>query len=288
MLERAATLLATAALLMATAGPARAQEVDFDHVIAVAASQATASQMMAKEALLVAMDIDRQANLESLEFRRGMFGRTLVGLREGDEVLGLPAASSPTIVAELERADAHWQVIQDVLGDGLNAGDITAGQVEIIAANSTELFAAFEGVAGGYHQEANRNRLTSMLANALMETGRGTMLSQRMASEFLLIVYGHEIGANRANLSGSIIRFERVLGDLVNGNLEQRLLPPPNDEVRDELLRVQRVWEDEFRPILRRALDAGQPPSDLAVRMVEANGILFERLRTVASLYGEL
>lgn len=289
MLDHAASLLAAAALLLAAAGPARSQEVvDFDHVVSVAASQATASQMMAKEVLLIALDIDRDARLEGLEDWYQDFGRTLVGLRDGDEIQGLPAASNPAIVAELERATAHWRVVRTVLDEGLAAGSITAAQVDVIATNSTELLAAFEAVAGGYLQEANRNRLTSMLANAVLEAGQGTMLSQRMATEFLLIVYGHDVEASRADLGSSIARFEQVLSNLVNGNLEQRLLPPPNDEIRDRLLRAQRVWEDEFRPIIRRALDAGEPSPELAVRMVDANGTLFGHLTAVAGLYSQL
>lgn len=288
MFRRAAYAFATVALLMATVASSRAQQVDFDHVIAVTGSQATASQVMAKEVLLIALDIDRAAHLESLEDRYGVFGRTLVGLRDGDEMLELPAASNPAIVAELERAEAHWQLVQAVLDEGLAAGSITAQQVDVIAANSTELLAALEAVAGGYLQEANHNRLTSMLANAVLEAGQGTMLSQRMACEFLLIVYGHNVEANRVVLGGSIARFEQVLSNLSNGNLEQRLLPPPNDEIRERLLRAQRVWEDEFRPIIRRALDAGEPSPELAVRMVDANGALFEHLMAVASLYSQL
>lgn len=287
MFRRAASVLATVALLMATVASSRAQQVDFDHVIAVTGSQATASQMMAKEVLLIALDIDRAAHLESLEDRYGVFGRTLVGLRDGDEVLRLPAASNPAVVADLERAEAHWRLVQPVLDEGLAAGSITAQQVDVIAANSAELLAALEAVAGGYLQKANHNRLTSMLANAVLEAGQGTMLSQRMACELLLIVYGHNVEANRVVLGDSIARFEQVLSNLVDGNLEQRLLPP-NDEILDRLLRAQRVWEDEFRPITRRALDAGEPSTELAVRMVEANGALFEHLTAVGSLYSQL
>ena len=288
MFDRAASALAAAALLTVTADPARAQHVDFDHLIAVAESQAAASQMMAKDALLVALDIDRDARLQNLEYWRGMFDRTLKGLRDGDDMLGLPAASNPAIVAQLDRAGVHWETIQSELRDGLAARDISAAQVAVIAGDSVDLLAAFEGVAAGYIEEAHRNRLTSMLSNALIETGRGTMLSQRMATEFLLIVYGHEVEANRASLGGSIAQFDTVLDNLVNGNLDERLLPPPNDEVKDQLLRARRIWEDEFRPVLRRALDAGRPSPDLAVEMVEANGLLLEQMKSVTGLYDRL
>jgi len=285
MLDRAATIVVTAVMLSVVAAPARAQMVDFDHVIAVAGSQATASQMMAKEALLVALDIDRDARLESLRDRHDAFGRVLNGLRDGDDSLGLPAAPNPEIAAELDLADAHWQSTQTVILEGLAAGDMTAEQVGVIASYSVELVAAFEEVASQYVQEAARNRLTSMLANSLLESIRASALSQRMATEFLLIAYGHDIEANRARLGSSVVQFDQMLGNLVNGNLERRLLPPPNDAVREQLLRAQRIWEDEFRPIIRRGLDVGQASSELANQMVDANDNLLVQMSAITDLY---
>lgn len=288
MFDRAAASLTTAALYWAMAAPANAQDIDYDHVIAIAGLQATASQTMASEALLVALDIDRDARLESLRHWQDLFDRTLIGLRDGDNLLGLPAASTPEIATNLDQAGMHWRSTREALRDGLAAGDVTAEQIAVIAADSVELMAVFESVATQYADEAARNRLTSMLANAVLESIHGTMLSQRMATEFLLIVYGHDVPANRASLSSAIVQFDQTLGNLVNGNLERRLLPPPNDDVRARLLRARRIWEDEFRPIVRRALDSGQPPSSLAVDLIEANGNLLEQMKAITDVYVSL
>lgn len=285
MFDRAATIFTTAALMWAIGAPARAQEVDFDHVIAVAGSQAAASQFMAGEALLVALDIDRDARLESLRFSQDLFDRTLAGLRDGDGILGLPAASTPRIAGDLDTAGIHWQSTKAALQDGFATGVITADQIAVIAADSVELMTVFQGVAAQYAEVAARNRLTSMLANALLESIHGTMLSQRMTTEFLLIVYGHEVPSSRASLGSAIVQFDQILSNLVNGNLERRLLPPPNEEIRGQLLRAQRVWEDEFRPIIRRALDSGQPTSSAAAELVEANGNLLEQMKAITTMY---
>ena len=285
MFDRAAAALATATVLLALTQPARAQTIDFNHVMSVAGSQATASQMMAKEALLIALDVDRESRLASLEHWNGMFERTLTGLRDGDDLLGLPAAATPEIAAGLEVADAHWQSSAPAFRAGVSAGAISAEQIETIVSHSGGLMEAFADVARRYAEESQKNRLTSMLVNAQLQAIRGTMLSQQMATEFLLIVYGHEADSSRAGLGGSISRFDEVLRNLTNGNLEQRLLPPPNDTIRDELARAQRVWEDEFRPVIRRALDGGQPPLEAASEMATANDRLLEHMKTLASLY---
>lgn len=288
MLDRAATIFSTAAMLWTMASPANAQEIDFDHVIAVAGSQAAASQSMASDAVLVALDIDRDARLGNLRYSQELFDRTLIGLRDGDGILGLPAATTPEIAGSLDTAGIHWQSTKAALQDGFATGVITPDQIAVIAADSAELMTIFEGVARQYAAEATRNRLTSMLANAVLESIQGTMLSQRMATEFLLIVYGHDVPASRAGLDNAIARFEQVLSNLVNGNLERRLLPPPNEEIRARLLRAQRTWEDEFRPIIRRALDDGQPSADLAIAMVEAKGNLLDHLQAITDMYDRL
>ena len=46
-----------------------------------------------------------------------------------------------------------------------------------------------------------------------------------------------------------------------------------------------RVWEDEFRPIIRRVLDGGSPAHDAAAGMVAANDMLLEHMNTLTSLY---
>lgn len=285
MSDRAATIFTIAALSWAMAVPAKAQDVDFDHVIAVAGSQAAASQTMAGEAVLVALDIDRDARLDNLRYTQELFDRTLIGLRDGDGVLGLPAASTPEIAVDLDTAGIHWQSTKAALQDGFATGVITADQIAVIAADSIELMTVFESIATQYADEATKNRLTSMLANAVLESIHGTMLSQRMATEFLLIVYGHDVPVSRASLGTAIAQFDQVLSNLLNGNLEQRLLPPPNEDIRTRLLRVKRAWEDEFRPIIRRALDGGQPSVAMAAEMVEANRNLLEQMNSITSMY---
>ncbi len=288
MFDRAATILATATLIWAMAVPTKAQEIDFDHVISVAGAQATASQAMASEALLVALDIDREVRLENLRYRQDLFDRTLIGLMDGDGILGLPAASTPEIALNLEQAGVHWQSTKAALQDGLATGEISPDQIAVIVADSLELMAVFKVIAAQYAEEAARNRLTSMLANSLLESIHGTMLSQRMATEFLLITYGHDVPRSRANLGSAIVQFDQVLRNLVNGNLERRLLPPPNEDIKGRLLRAQRAWEDEFRPIIRRALDTGQISSLLAIQMIEANGNLLEQMKTITNMYVSL
>lgn len=287
MLNRAAAF-AIAAIFAATVSAARAQPIDFNHVVSVAGSQATASQMMAKEALLIALDVERGPQVQSLDNRLALFDRTLAGLRDGDEMLGLPAAVTPEIADRLDVAASHWQVFSPVFREGIETGSISADQIATIALNSAGLTAALEAVTLGYAEESNKNRLTSMLANARLEAIRGTMLSQRMATQFLLIAYGHDTESSRFSLGGSVAQFETALGNLANGNLERRMLPPPNDTIRDEIGRIRRVWEDELRPVVRLALDTGELPPGSVVRMAAANDRLLEHLKTLTSVYDGL
>ena len=287
MFNRAAAI-AIAALVAATASVARAQHIDFNHVISVVGSQASASQIMAKEALLIALEVERGPQVQSLDNRLALFDHTLAGLRFGDDRLGLPEAMTPEIADRLDVAISHWQVFSPVYRAGIETGSISAEQVGAIALNSAGLTAALETVMLGYAEESNRNRLISMLANARLEAIRGTMLSQRMATQFLLIAYGHDAESSRFSLGGTVAQFETVLGNLANGNLERRMLPPPNEMIRDEIGRAQRVWEDEFRPVIRQALDIGDLPPDSWARMAAANDRLLEHLKTLTSFYDGL
>ena len=48
--------------------------------------------------------------------------------------------------------------------------------------------------------------------------------------------------------------FDETIDGLIRGNPERRLLPAANQEIKEELMKVDRMWK-EARPILKAAAD---------------------------------
>ena len=139
MLNRLVTIVACAFVFAALPGSTAAQGSREDRMLEFAGTHTVITQQIAKEALLVALSIDREQNLRRLQASRNRFDRVLRGLRDGDDALGLPAAVEPALLAELDRADGLWKEMDLEIRAGLAAGRFNADQLDRITDHSISL-----------------------------------------------------------------------------------------------------------------------------------------------------
>lgn len=78
-------------------------------VINLAGKQRMLTQKMSKEALLVALGHDADANRSNARNTSSLFDRTLKGLKDGDPDLELPRTEDPAIRAQLDVVAELWQ-----------------------------------------------------------------------------------------------------------------------------------------------------------------------------------
>lgn len=270
---------------MAMAAPAQAQRIDYDYIIGMAEMQGMATQKMAVEALLVAMNVKRDENMEQMESTRALFDQAIKGLQDGDPQLRLPATANPEIRENLERAQEMWVTMNAALPDGFVGQRITRDQVATIADISADLQITLEDAVEGFVEESSVGDLHSMLTPAVQNVGRIAMLSQQMAKEFLLVTYGHEANRNRMALGQSTADFETRLSGLINGNYDMLLLPAPTPELRQQLQLIERIWQDEFKPLMGRA-EAGDTLGNAEIFLLnEVNDRFLGELNSAATLY---
>ncbi|OGS97832.1 MAG: hypothetical protein A3F73_07145 [Gallionellales bacterium RIFCSPLOWO2_12_FULL_59_22] len=83
--------------------------------------------------------------------------------------------------------------------------------------------------------------------------------SQRMRSfhiAFLLAQYVQQPSDwLRRDIEEKVARFEKVLSDLEYGDPKRPLSLPKDKEVRDQMDKLQRLWQDDIKPRVRRVLD---------------------------------
>jgi hypothetical protein len=265
MIKNAAKLLATgiavaALVTVAFVDPATAQEQEQrQRMINLAESQNMLVQRMSKELILVALDIDKNNNLRSLESSRALFERTLKALRDGDSGLGSPGSRNPDFLEGLGKVGELWLLYDATIRRSTKTQTITADQKQLISMLDTtiELLA---------HQGA---------------------LTQQMSKEFLLIAYGHEADKNRKALKDSMALFDQTLDGLLNGNPEQQLLPAPNAEITAQLRMVARMW-DEFRPLLSVGARGSGIDRGSITKVAEVNGPLLDAISEAIAMYENL
>jgi len=95
-------------------------------VINLAGKQRMLTQKMSKEMLLVALNHEAQDNKANLRGTTSLFDRTLKGLRDGDQDLGLPPTKSAAIIKQLDKVAELWSQFKPVAE---KAGDVNVAEV---------------------------------------------------------------------------------------------------------------------------------------------------------------
>lgn len=248
--------IAANGLMIGTAHHVQAQEVDFSYTINLAGKQRMLSQKMAKEALLVALEINKEENLSNLKASHALFDKTLKGLQNGDTDLSLAPVNNPKIQTQLDTVIDLWTGYSGAVQSLILAGAINAPQIDTIANLNIPVLIEMDRAVKFYEDEAASGDLSPALAKAINISGRQRMLSQKMSKEFFFIALGKNVDANKANLAKTIALFDSSLDGLINGSAELGLSHAPTPELKAQLDIVNGLW-GEFRTAIEGAPTSG-------------------------------
>ena len=283
-----ASFLAVLALgTMIGATSAEARKVRYERAINLTGMQRMLTEKMTKEALLVALKINKDQNLKNLEASRGLFRRTLTGLRDGDLELGLLPTTDPQVLEKVEKVEEIWPLYDATVQDALDSGSVSESQLAKIAELNVPLLNAVNKTVMTYQLLNSQGALNSVLGFAIDHAGRQVMLSQKMSKEFLLIASGHDVEKNRRNLEETAALFERTLTALLDGDAEMRLLPAPTPEINGQLRKVQRIWE-EFRPLLDGTLGGEKTDAAAMAQVARMSKPLLKAMNMAVFMYESL
>lgn len=285
------------ALLTATASDASvdAQQLaavkkgpDFKHTINMADRERLLSQKISKELMLVALGYNKKENLRNIQYDHDSFARILKGLHYGDIELALEPTQEREVLERLSRVEELWPLFEAALRDSIKSGHVLRDHVEVVADLSLPLLSAMDSTVESIEDwDARVTPSFSLLDHVVAIAGRQRMLSQKMSTEFLLILYGHSVAINRARMKESIAEFDRVMNGLVSGDSELRILPPPNKRIMAQLRSVQRLWA-EFRPLLETATKKQKVSEDLLAHLQSLSVSLLNEMDTAVNMYETL
>lgn len=232
----------------AAEGPTSAE---YGVVLNLSGKQRMLSQKMSKEVLLIALNEEKSENLKNLENTSALFDKTLKGLRDGDDDLGLPITSSKRILRQLDKIDVVWADLYPTVKEIISAGSASKEQVALIAKNNLPLLKQMNKAVGLYEKDAKKGGLKAApgLASTINLAGKQRMLSQKMSKEFLLIAYGHEVEDNKLALLETYSLFETTLIGLKDGDENMGLPGTKTQLIRDQLDTVNGLWVS-FKPLV--------------------------------------
>lgn len=124
--------------------------------INLSGKQRMLTQKMSKEFLLVAYGHERDDNKLSLLETYSLFERTLKGLKDGDDTLGLPGTKAQVIRDQLDVVNGLWAKFKPIVEYGADHAttDIPMDKVEVLAKTNLPLLAEMNKAVGMYEKEA--------------------------------------------------------------------------------------------------------------------------------------
>ena len=121
-------------------------------------------------------------------------------------------------------------------------------------------------------------------ATTINVAGRQRMLSQKMMKEACFVTVGLQAKDSLAALQNTMALFDASLADLISGNEETGIIPPPNDEVAGQLERVRVLWEAYATNLSQIQLD-GPDNAAIAATLAPQSDELLATMHKAVQLY---
>ena len=124
--------------------------------INLSGKQRMLTQKMSKEYLLIALGHEVETNKLNLLETYSLFDRTLTGLRDGDDTLGLPGTPQAHIRDQLATVDKLWQGFKPLVEQGASPQTTSLGpdQIQQLAQSNLPLLKEMNAAVKLYEQEA--------------------------------------------------------------------------------------------------------------------------------------
>ncbi len=261
------------------------------HILHLAGEQSMYAQQMSMYALLAALRVEPRENLARLRAVRDTFERVRIGLRAGDDGLGLPATTESGILVHLDSVDGLWSQLDPVVEEVLESGKVREDQIESFATLIPQLHEALDKIIASYEYYAYGGRRFSILLSTIaVAEGQQTRIP-KMTTEFLFSAYGHEVAKNKRKLSDTYTEFDRALKGLMEGDPDLRVLAAPTEEIKVGYQTVQQLWQ-RFQPLMNGDLGSGkgdrQAIAQLAQRVLPLADEFHEVFHETLNLYHDL
>jgi molybdenum-dependent DNA-binding transcriptional regulator ModE len=254
VLSSVAAIVIPAVVVVADPGAVTAEQ--YGTIMNLAGRQRMLTQKMVKETLLVAADIDADANRKALGETIALFETTLKGLRDGDASTGLPKTTNERIVKQLDSVKVLFEETKPVLTRAAGGEKPSSADLTLLADKNVPLLDEMNKAVQLYERSAKEVlKSDEALAVVINLAGKQRMLSQKMSKEFLFVYLGVKADENRLNVRETASLFDQTLNGLRSGNADLGL-PGTKDPAAQKLLEAgAALWKD-FQPAVAKAADS--------------------------------
>ncbi|MGH1487092.1 MAG: type IV pili methyl-accepting chemotaxis transducer N-terminal domain-containing protein [Cellvibrionaceae bacterium] len=282
------TLIALLISSISTNTYAKPTATEYGTILNLSGKQRMLSQKMSKEAMLVALAVDTDSNIQSLKQTTALFDKTLKGLKYGESSLGLPATDNPAILKQLGIVESIWNEFYPLMQQVIESKAVSKEQLATIVEQNIPLLKEMNKTVGLYEKDAQKNGLKAdpSLATTLNLSGKQRMLTQKMSKEFMIIALEHDTEETKITLQETHELFDRTLTGLIEGDDSLGLPGTTQDNILAQLDTVDNIWQ-EFRVAIESGADFGTDTIEKdAIKFVASNNLpLLKEMNAVVQLY---
>lgn len=239
------------------------------------------TQKIMKEALFVNLDIQGEENKKSLKASADLFEKTLMGLKKGDEALGLTKTNRKDALEQLTIVEGLWKKFKRHVDSFLN--DSNKEALEALANENLPLLHEMNKAVSYYEALGSLESSDDdwdELSVVINLSGKQRMLTQKMSKEALLIASKMDIEANKKNLEKTIALFAKTLNGLEKGDDELALVATLDTSILKQLAVVKAHWKS-FKPLIEATVTA----PTLLDKLAEENLSLLNEMNKTVNMY---
>ncbi len=261
---------------------------EYGVVLNLSGKQRMLTQKMSKESLLVALDCDKDGNLDNLLKTATLFDKTLKGLKDGDTSLKLVPTEAKNIRKALKKVEKLWKPFYENIESIITAGSASKEQIQVIADTNLKLLKYMNKCVKLYEKNAAKGG-DAGLAATINLAGKQRMLTQKISKEFLLVAYGYEIDDFKLSLTETSDLFDRTLTGLEKGDDILGLPGTKNAAIIAQLKVVGTLWT-AFKPIIDFGADADNKTisKDKIAEIAKSNMPLLKNMNKAVGMYANL
>jgi hypothetical protein len=280
-------LFAAALALGAGSFAARAMEVtaELDAVnrILYADRQSTLTQQIARNACFVMAGIEPAIYAGKTDSVVRQFDTTLNGLRQGDPNLGLRAEQDPEVLKQLGEVEILWSTLGPAARQ-ISAGDLHSVPMRQLVRYNTATLGQMDSALKSIVSAYGHLMPSEDLARTLGLAGRQRMLSQRASKEICFYNLGLEFAADRSTVLTTMENFSTAMQILIEGDAERGILAPPTPQLRKQLERTSKVWQN-LQALVLSLDEKGQLTDGERIKLANMSDQVLREMELVVSMY---
>ena len=245
--------------------------------INLSGKQRMLTQLMAKLALQVDVNIKKDESLKRLKKIADLYDNTLKAFKEGNSDLGIKKTTNAKVLKQITLVEKAWNSFHKEVNQLIDGKKSKEALKYIVENNENLLKVSNELVKIFESTNTSENYLEKARLHIVNVAGRQRMLTQKMTKEKLLIVKGEE--KYNSKLKKTMTLFDDSLNALIKGDSKKMISKPSNEKIISQLKVVSKLWS-ELKPLYEKKKNSAK---ELAT-IVTKNPLLLKEMNSMVKM----